>query len=359
MQYLEIKFLGNTMLDYINTAIIIGIGFFILVLIKILVVDRFKKKAKKTGSALHYFIIDTLKKTIVPALFFGVLYLGVQHLVFNPSVKKAIQVVGIIIFTFLAIRFFISVIDYIFVHYWLEKQEDETERHGIKSIMPVVKIVIYGVGIFFLLDNLGFKISTLLAGLGIGGVAVALAGQTILKDLFSYFAIIFDKPFKIGDFIIVGDCLGTVEHIGIKTTRIRSLGGEQLVFSNADITDSRVRNYRRMDVRRVVFSVGVTYQTSAENLKATSGLIKNIIESVPDTRFDRAHFSSYGDFSLNFEIVYYVLSRDYNKYMDTQQAINVKIYEEFGKRGIEFAYPTQTLFLSGHGANSADLSQSK
>ncbi len=197
-----------------------------------------------------------------------------------------------------------------------------------------------------MLDNLGFKISAVIAGLGIGGIAVALAAQAILGDLFSYFAILFDRPFEVGDFIILGEYLGTIEHIGIKTTRIRSLSGEQLVFSNTDLTSSRLRNYKRMGKRRVVFKLGVTYQTTLKQLKTIPGIIENIIKGVKDTTFDRVHFSSYGDFSLIFEVVYYVMSRDYNKYMDIQQVINFAIKKEFEAGGIEFAYPTQTLYLT-------------
>ena len=176
--------------------------------------------------------------------------------------------------------------------------------------------------------------------------------QTILGDLFSYFTIFFDRPFEIGDFIIVEDFLGTIEHIGIKTTRVRSLSGEQLVFSNTDLTNSRIKNYKRMDKRRVVFRLGVVYQTTLKQLKEIPGIIKDTINNVSNTAFDRAHFFSYGDFSLIFEVVYYVQSRDYNIYMDIQQEINFTIKEEFEKRGIEFAYPTQTVFLEKAQGNS-------
>ncbi len=213
-------------------------------------------------------------------------------------------------------------------------------------MLPVIKVAVWGIGIAFLLDNLGFKISTVIAGLGIGGIVVALAAQAVLGDLFSYFAILFDRPFEIGDFIIIEGYLGVVEHVGIKTTRIRSLSGEQLVFSNTDLTNSRVRNYKRMDKRRVLFKLGVTYQTSLEHMKEIPVIITDIIKMIKETTFDRAHFSSYGSFSLDFEVVYYVFGSDYNKYMDIQQKINLAIMEEFEKRGIEFAYPTQTLFLS-------------
>jgi small-conductance mechanosensitive channel len=146
--------------------------------------------------------------------------------------------------------------------------------------------------------------------------------------------------------------MGSIEHIGIKTTRVKSLGGEQLVFSNTDLTNSRIRNYKKMEKRRVLFSLGVVYQTSTEQVKEIPGIIKQAIESIDDAVFDRAHFASYGDFSLNFETVYYVMSGDYNKYMDIQQEINFQIKEEFEKREIEFAYPTQTLFMERNQENS-------
>ena len=209
-------------------------------------------------------------------------------------------------------------------------------------------------GLVFLLDNLGFKVSAVITGLGIGGIAVALAAQTILGDLFAYFVIFFDRPFEIGDFIIVGDKLGSVEYIGLKTTRVRSLSGEQLVFSNKDLTDSRIHNYKKMERRRVVFQLGVIYQTTLEQVKEIPAIVKQIIENQKDTAFDRGHFAKYGDFSLNFEFVYYVVGSDYNKYMDIQQAINLEIYKVFEEKGIEFAYPTQTLFMSMLNSNNPE-----
>jgi small-conductance mechanosensitive channel len=184
------------------------------------------------------------------------------------------------------------------------------------------------------------------AGLGIGGIAVALASQALLGDLFSYFVIFFDKPFEIGDFIIVGDKLGVVEYVGIKTTRIHALSGEQIVFSNTDLTNSRVHNFKKMEKRRVVFKLGVIYQTPAEKLKSIPRIVKDIIEEQQDVTFDRGHFQSFGDFSLNFEFVYYVAGADYNKYMDIQQAINFSINDIFAREKIEFAYPSQTLFVN-------------
>ncbi|MBU2221022.1 MAG: mechanosensitive ion channel family protein, partial [Candidatus Omnitrophica bacterium] len=244
------------------------------------------------------------------------------------------------------VRFGMALISYGFEVYLSKREKNASLKRSLDGILLVVKVVIWGLAIVFFLDNLGFKITAVIAGLGIGGVAVALAAQAVLGDLFSYFAILFDRPFEIGDFIIIGDHLGTVENIGIKTTRIRSLSGEQLIFSNTDLTNSRVRNYKRMEKRRVVFKLGVTYQTTSKQVKAIPKIIENIIKNVGDTIFDRAHFLSYGDFALIFEIVYYVLGSDYNKYMDIQQEINFAIKEKFEAEHIDFAYPTQTLYVT-------------
>ena len=184
------------------------------------------------------------------------------------------------------------------------------------------------------------------ASVGIGGIAIALAAQSVLGDVFSGFAILVDKPFQVGNFIVVGDLLGTVEHVGFKTTRILSLSGEQLIFSNSDLTSSRIRNYGRMRERRVQCNVGVIYQTSAENVKAIPPMIKRIIEEHQHVRFDRAHFKGFGDFALTYEFVFWVLTPDYNAFMDLKQSINFRLIEEFQKAGIKFAYPTQQLYMS-------------
>ena len=181
--------------------------------------------------------------------------------------------------------------------------------------------------------------------MGIGGIAVALALQNILGDLFASLSIVIDKPFVIGDFIVVDQLMGTVEHVGLKTTRLRSLGGEQLIFSNNDLLKSRISNYKRMMERRIVFGFGVTYQTPPEKLPLINEIVREIIGKQEQARFDRVHFKEYGESSLNFEAVYFVLSQDYNLYMDIQQAINLEMFRCFQKEGIEFAYPTRTLFI--------------
>jgi len=210
----------------------------------------------------------------------------------------------------------------------------------------LARLALWTIIMFSALDNLGVNITALVAGLGVGGIAVALATQNILGDLFASFSIVLDKPFVIGDFIIVGECLGTVERIGLKTTRIRSLSGEQIIFSNSDLLGSRVRNFKRMYERRIVFSIGVIYQTSREQVAAIPAMLRESIEAQQMARFDRAHFKGFGDYALHFEAVYYVRSPDFTRYMDTQQAINLEIMRRFEEAGIEFAYPTQVVYVA-------------
>lgn len=202
------------------------------------------------------------------------------------------------------------------------------------------------------LDNLGIDITALIAGLGVGGIAVALAVQNILGDLFASLSIILDKPFEVGDFIIVDSYLGTVENVGLKTTRIRSLGGEQLVFSNSDLLKARVRNYKRMRERRIVFAFGVLYQTTPDQLEKIPSIVRSIIESQSDVRFDRAHFKGFGESAFDFEVVYWMLNPDYAQYMDTQQAINLALVRAFAEEDIDFAYPTRTLYVNNKPADS-------
>jgi small-conductance mechanosensitive channel len=343
---LEITFLQNCVSDYLVFLLAFVIGVLVIRIIKSIILSRLRAWAEKTATTIDDFLIRVIQKAFLPLIYFGVFYLSTRTLILNPTISKVVDVLGVVLLTIFGIRFLVSLLSYSLQTYWLRKEKDEAKQRGIKGIVTVIKVIIWGVGLTFLLDNLGFKISTVIAGLGIGGIAVAMAAQAVLRDLFSYLAILFDRPFEIGDFIIVGDFMGSVEHVGIKTTRVRSLSGEQLIFSNTDLTDSRVRNYKRMERRRVVFQLGVIYQTSQEQLKEIPVIIKNIIENIEETAFDRAHFFSYGDFSLNFQVVYYVESSDYLKYMNIQQKINLTINEEFAKCGIEFAYPTQTLYVS-------------
>lgn len=343
---LQQTFLNNRILDYLICFSVFLVGFIAIRIFDRIILIRLKRWSKQTATSVDDLLVHIIEQKVSPMLYFGVFYLSIQFLTLASLLKKGINALAVILLTILAVRLMLAVIIYSLDIYWERKEIDASKKLGFRMIHTAIKVVFWSLAVIIILDNFGVEISTLIAGLGIGGVAIALATQAILKDLFSYFVIFFDRPFEIGDFIIVGDFMGVVDHIGIKTTRLLSLSGEQIIFSNTDLTDARVRNYKRMDKRRIAFQLGVPYQTTSEQLKEIPFIIANIIKEINGAAFDRAHFFSYGDFSLIFEVVYYVLGRDYNKYMDIQQEINFKIKEEFEKRGIEFAYPTQTLFLT-------------
>jgi len=221
----------------------------------------------------------------------------------------------------------------------LKRQTDAGAATTVAVLGFFAQLVLWSLVVLLALENLGFNITTLLAGLGIGGVAMALAAQGILGDVFASITIALDKPFAIGDFITLDDLMGTVEHVGLKTTRLRSLSGEQIVLSNTDLLKARVHNFKRLNERRVEFTLGIAYDTPAQQLALVPAIMREAIEAQPATRFDRAHFKKYGNSSLIFEAAFYYGDPDYNRYMDAQQAINLAIYRRFEQERIMLAGP--------------------
>ena len=339
-------YFGNSVSDYLaSLAILLG-GMAAIYIFKHYILSRLKRLAESSATTLDDLVVKAIERTLVPILYFGVLYASLHTLTLSGDFARGFDIAAIVLITVFVVRTLTAAVHHLLNTYSSVSAGSEEGSKQLKGIGGLLNFVIWVLALIFLLDNLGVKISAVVAGLGIGGIAVALAAQAVLGDLFSYFVIFFDKPFAVGDFIVVGDKMGVVENIGIKTTRIRALSGEQLVFSNTDLTNSRVHNFKKMEKRRVVFKLGVTYQTPAEKLKRIPQIVKDIILSQTEAEFDRGHFANYGDFSLNFEFVYYVHGADYAKYMDIQQAINLAVFETFEKESIEFAYPTQTLFVN-------------
>ena len=233
--------------------------------------------------------------------------------------------------------------------------EDPDRVTSSAAIAFLLRVALWAIVGLMILDNLGVNITTLVASLGIGGIAIALAVQSILGDLFASLSIVLDKPFVVGDFIIVDTMLGTVERIGLKTTRVRSLGGEQIVFSNADLLKSRIQNLRRMEARRVVFRFDVTYATPEAVLRELPALVESIVTDQPQTRFDRAHLQSLAAPGYTFETVYYVDSADYRVFMDTQQEIYLRIVAMLEERDVRLALPAQAIHLAEESASVALL----
>jgi small-conductance mechanosensitive channel len=337
---------NNTVQDYlIALGIMLG-GMGVLRLFKKTLLNLLKKWAEKTETKLDDYLILGIERFGLPILNFLIIYWSFHYLHLSEKALKWLNIAATIVFTFFTIRIILSVIRKLLESYVLKQENGETKLRQVGGIMVVLNVAIWTLGFVFIFDNLGYNVTTIITGLGIGGIAVALAAQNILGDLFNYFVIFFDRPFEVGDFIVVDDKRGTVEFIGIKTTRIRSISGEEIIISNSNLTSARLHNFKRMNERRVLITLGVVYGTPLEKLKKIPTLLADIINSEPLTRLDRVHFANYGAYSLNFEIVFFVQSPEYIKYMDIMQDVNLRIYECFEKEGIEFAYPTQTLFVN-------------
>lgn len=335
----------NTIQQYlIFIATLLG-SLIILRLVTKAGMKRLQALWEKSKKPIVGMLIHSVKKYIIPVLYFTVLVLCARMLTLSVALTTMLNIAIRVFATIVGGLFFSHIATFAIKQYWRQQKTAGDSKVAVQWVVGIVKFLMWSIIVILFLQNIGVKIDALIAGLGISGLAVAFAAQVVLEDIFCYFTIFFDRPFEIGDYIVVGDQSGTVEHIGVKTTRLRTLDGEQLIMSNKDLTSSRIQNYKTLEKRRVLFHIGVTYQTTTEELKKIPGILKEIIDSVPDTTFGRVHFSSFGDSSLNFEIVYFILSSDYNLFMDRQQEVNLKIKQQFDDSGFDFAYPTQTLFI--------------
>ncbi|MCE5344482.1 MAG: mechanosensitive ion channel family protein [Eubacteriales bacterium] len=337
----------NTVLQYLIFLALLLVSILVVNIATKMLVKRLKPRAEKSKKPVDELLVNAAEQYLSPILTFTAIILCLKTLAISQVVQNIVDAAVKIFFAFVGGLLLTRVSVSFLNRYWKQKRRGAGGKMTVHWMSVLMKFSIWTVvGILFL-QNIGVKIDALLAGLGVGGLAIAFAAQTVLEDVFCFVTIFFDRPFEIGDFIISGDHMGTVEHIGVRSTRLRSLDGEQLILSNKDLTSSRIRNYKTMKKRRVVFPLGVTYQTDAELLAEIPALLRQIIEGVGGAEFGRAHFFTFGDYSLDYEVVFFVLSDDYDQYMDTRQKINLKIKEVFDLRGIKFAFPTQTLFLDG------------
>lgn len=339
--------LQNFIKDLIITFSILILGYFFLKITRNIVFRQLRKIRNNTENKLTNQVIGIIDKYFVPIAYFGLLYLGLKEAQLSPTILATVKNIVIIITTIYVTKFLVE-ISKIIIYYYSEKYHDSDSiiERNIKALFPAIRIVFWGLATISILSNLGFDIKAIVAGLGIGGVALALASQGILQDLFSYFAILFDRPFEISDLIAVGDFIGHVEHIGIKTTRIKTITGEQLILANTDLTSSRLRNFKRMEKRQVILKIGVIYETDNEKLSQIPKIIEEAIKGIDNITFDIAYFSGFGDFSLNFEIVYYVDNNDMRVYRVARNEINLAIKNAFSAHQLIFAYPTQVHYLS-------------
>lgn len=343
---LDLLLFDNSLRDWLTA---LGLALTINVLvggIKWLLLHRVAQLTRHTDTNLDDAVIYIAKATRQWLVLGVTLYFGTRYLELPDRVSTVFTVVATVAF-FLQLGLWLAA----GFRFWLDRYQqrvlatDAASATSLAALGFVGRVLLWAALLLVMLDNLGVDVTALVAGLGVGGIAVALAVQNILGDLFASLSIVIDKPFVIGDFVVVDDMSGTIEHVGLKTTRVRSLSGEQIVIANSDLLKTRIRNYKRMYERRIVFHFGVLYQTTAEQLEAIPALVQALVSETPNTRFDRAHFQKFGDSSLDFEVVYWMTVPDYAAYMEAQQAINLGLVRRFKAAGIDFAYPTRTLFI--------------
>ena len=346
MEFLEKVYMGNTLQSWLIAVIILAAVFAALKFAQRTAVHKLSKKAAETENQLDDLLVSMLRQTKFLVLIVVSVYAASWAVTIKPS-AAALWQKTVVLIMILQGGLWASVAVTFGLNRVMQKRmdQDASSATTITFLGFIARFVLWIIVFLLVLDNLGVNITGLVAGLGIGGIAVALAVQNILGDLLASLSIVLDKPFVIGDSIVVDSFSGTVEHIGLKTTRIRSISGEQLVFSNNDLLKSRIQNYKRMQERRVVFGFGVTYQTPLEKLPLINRIIREIIAAQPNSRFERVHFKEYGDSALNYEVVYFVMTPEYGIFMDVQEPINLEIFRRFQEEGIEFAYPTRTVLI--------------
>lgn len=340
---LERVYWNNTVLEFLYAAGAILITWVILQLMKRWIIVAIKRLTGRTSTQYDDVLITSVEKFAVPYAYILLNVVIINQLTLSKRAIHILDVAMTVVTVFFAARLFNHVLHCSLKAYMQRRSEGRARMQQLNGILVVIKVVVWIIGLLFLLDNIGYNVTTVIAGLGVGGIAIALAAQNILSDLFSYFVIFFDKPFEVGDYIVVGSTGGTVEYIGIKTSQLRSLGGEQLIIPNAELVKSTIYNFKRQQQRRVVLNFKLMYDTANESLLQIPEILKEIVSSKANVKFDRAHLQGVTD-HINFEAVYQVLTADYNVHMDIQQEILSDILIAFRNKGIEFAVPMQRVY---------------
>lgn len=334
---------------YLKIITVFCITFLILKIINFLIHERAKKIAKRTDNDLDDFVVRVLDS--FGTIFYFVTSIWVVVLVIdevNSRVEGIVSRVAVVVFTYYIVKALGTIVNFGIKRTISAKQEkdEKFDPTVLKILNTTIKVTFWILGIVFILQNFGYNVTAILGGIGVLGIAVAFGLQSILEEIFAFFSIYLDKPFKVGDFVVIGNGdMGTIKKIGIRSTRLKTLQGEELIVSNVDLVNTRINNFKKLQKRRVEFSFGVTYDTTSKQLKEIPKIVEEVIGAVEDADFGRTHFKKFGDSSLVFEVVYHVTKSDYSVYMDVQQEINLGIKERLEKAKIEMAFPSQTLYI--------------
>jgi small-conductance mechanosensitive channel len=353
---LEVELFGNYAWRFVLAAVVLALALIGLRLLRRVALERIERFARRTTTDVDDLLAQLVDRTHTVFLLVVALFLASRPLDLAPGVEIGVRRIFAIVLFLQVGAWAARVVDWLIERQLRRREEDPAApRAAILSLFGFLgQVAVWSVVALLALDNFGVDVTGLVAGLGIGGIAIGLALQNVLQDTFASLSIILDKPFETGDFLVLSDFMGTVEKIGIKSTRLRSLSGEQIVIGNDDLLSSRIRNYKRMTERRAAFGFGVLYDTPPEKLERIPGIVREIVESLDQTRFDRAHFKAFADSSLDFEVVYYVLVPDYNVLMDIQQEINLRLLRALAAEGVGFAFPTRTVYLAGGDDKASD-----
>ncbi len=337
-------YFGNSLSAYFF-ALFFFLFFLVLFgLVQKYILSRLRTFAKKSLTDVDDTLVAIVATLTPPFYIFLAFYSSLQSLILSDFIKQMLHIVFVLWLVYQIILALQILIDFI-----IKKRFSSEMNKGKKSIFHLIgtlsKSLLWGLGGLLALSNLGVNVTSLLAGLGIGGIAIAFALKNIIEDLFSSITIYSDKPFEVGDFIVAGASTGVVQYIGIKSTRLKALQGEEIIISNKELINITIKNFKKMKKRRVVFTFGITYETNTEKMKEIPQILSDIFSSLEDADFDRAHFKSFDESSFCFEVVYFVTKKDYTAYMNIQQEINYKIKEIFQEKGISMAYPTRTVYV--------------
>lgn len=344
-QYMQYSLWNNTVQQYLIALGVLILSVIVLRIFKFVIVKRLHIISRKTKNQLDDIIVDVINAFHWPFYVFISLYIALKFIKIPEIIGKVEYYILYFFLTYYIVKTIQNFINIAAEHMIKKNDKNGGNTTSMKVLKRFLNVIVWVIALIFVTSNLGFDVTGLVAGLGIGGIAIAFALQNVLEDIFASFSIHIDKPFSEGDYIVVGDEKGTVKKIGIKTTRIKASQGEEIVISNRKLTENIVHNYKKLEKRRGTFSFGVTYDTPVSKLRKIPGIIENIFSKVEKAAIDRVHFTEFGDFSLNYDIVFYVDSNKYSVYKDIQQEINLQIKEQFEKQKIEMAFPTQTLFV--------------
>jgi len=344
-ELLSYAFWGNSVKEYIVATVIFVLIVIIFRIVKYHFVKKLRKVANNTKAEIDDLLIKIVDKIGWPFYVFFAIFISVKFIQVPDVVNIFFTYTTPIVVVIIVVRSLQQFVDYGIQKLGNEKQE-ENETAVINIIGRILRGALWGIALVYVVSLFGYDVTTVVASFGVLGIVLAFGLQEVLSDIFASISIFFDKPFEIGDFIIVGDTTGIVKEVGLKSTRVQSLWGQEVVIPNKELTSARINNYKKMKRRRIQFSFGVVYEISAEKLEKVLEITKEIVANIELAELDRVHFKEYGDFSLNFEVVYYVNTSDYAKYMDIQQEINFLLKKRFEKEAISFAYPTQTIIVN-------------